>query len=165
MRLVTITEAAQNLNGVCNIRCFNLDGCKATLKRSILFNMLAVLIKGCRADRLQLTTGEHRLQDARGVNRAFGGSGAHEGVHFVNKQDDVAAGANFFEHLLQALLEITAITRAGNKCAEVKGVNLLIGQSLGDLTLDDVLGQAFNDGGLANTGLTDQHRIVLGAAR
>ncbi|CAB4701702.1 unannotated protein [freshwater metagenome] len=100
-----------------NIRSFNLDGRKATLKCSILFNMLAVLIKGCRADCLQFTTGEHRLQDACGINCAFCGASAHESVHFVNKQDDVAAGANLFEHLLQALLEITAVARAGNKCA------------------------------------------------
>jgi hypothetical protein len=35
----------------------------------------------------------------------------------------------------------------------------------GTSPLDDVLGQALDDGGLADTGLADQDGVVLGAAR
>ena len=37
-------------------------------------------------------------------------------------------------------------------------------EGVGDVALSDALGQGFHDGGLAHAGLTDQHRIVLGAA-
>ena len=36
-------------------------------------------------------------------------------------------------------------------------------QAFGHVAADDALGQAFDDGGLADAGLADQHRIVLGA--
>jgi hypothetical protein len=35
----------------------------------------------------------------------------------------------------------------------------------GTSPLDDALGQALDDGGLADAGLADEHRVVLGAAR
>ena len=37
-------------------------------------------------------------------------------------------------------------------------------QRLGDVVGDDLLGQALDDGGLADAGLADEHRVVLGAA-
>ena len=36
---------------------------------------------------------------------------------------------------------------------------------VGHVVGDDALRQAFDDGGLADAGLTDEHRVVLGAAR
>jgi hypothetical protein len=36
---------------------------------------------------------------------------------------------------------------------------------LGHVARDDALGQALDDGGLADAGLADQHRVVLGATR
>ena len=39
----------------------------------------------------------------------------------------------------------------------------LVAQALGYVAGDDALGQTFHDGGLTDTGLADQHRVVLGA--
>src|SRR5690606_5991211 len=78
---------------------------------------------------------------------------------------DVAAGADLLGDLLQALLEVTAVAGAGDERAEVEGVELLVLQRLGHVALDDRLGEALDDGGLADAGLTDQDRVVLGAAR
>ena len=79
--------------------------------------------------------------------------------------DNVAAGADLLEHLLQPLLEVTAVATARNERAEVEGVDLLVLEGLGDIALDDVLGEALDDCGLADTGLADEHRVVLRAAR
>src|SRR5690606_765312 len=38
-------------------------------------------------------------------------------------------------------------------------------QRLGHVAADDVLGEALDDGGLADTGLADEDGVVLGAAR
>ena len=40
----------------------------------------------------------------------------------------------------------------------------LVLQALGHVALDDALGEALDDGGLADAGLADEHRVVLGAA-
>ena len=126
--------------------------------------MLAVLVERGGADGLQLTAGEHRLEDRRRVDRAFGRTGTHERVQLVDEQDDVAAGADLLQHLLQALLEVTAVAGTGDQRAEVERVELLGVQRLGHVAVDDVLREALDDRGLADAGLTDQHRVVLGAA-
>ena len=41
----------------------------------------------------------------------------------------------------------------------------LVLQPLGHVAADDALRQPFDDRGLADAGLADQHRVVLGAAR
>ena len=84
-------------------------------------------------------------------------------MHLVDEQDDVAAGADLLEHLLQSLFEVTAVAAARNERTKVKGVQLLVLESLGHLALDDVLRQPFDDGGLADARLADEHRVVLGA--
>ena len=91
--------------------------------------------------------------------------GTDERVQLVDEQDDVAAGLDLLEHLLEALFEITAVARTGHEGAEVERVELLAGQSLGHVVGDDALREALDDGGLADARLTDEHRVVLGAAR
>ena len=39
-----------------------------------------------------------------------------------------------------------------------------VAQQFGDVAVDDQLGQPFDDGGLADAGFAEQHRVVLGAA-
>jgi hypothetical protein len=40
----------------------------------------------------------------------------------------------------------------------------LVAQALGHVAVDDALGETLDDGGLADAGFADQHRVVLGAA-
>jgi hypothetical protein len=85
---------------------------ETALEGGVLFHVLAVLVQGGGADGLQLAAGQHRLEDRGGVDRAFGGTGTDQGVQLVDEQDDVPAGADLLEHLLQALLEVTAVAAA-----------------------------------------------------
>src|SRR3546814_12435739 len=94
----------------------------------------------------------HGLQDGSGVDGALGGTGTHEGVELVDEQDDVAAGADLLEHLLEALLEVAAVAGAGHERTEVERVELLVLQRLGDVVGDDLLGQALDDPRLAAPG-------------
>src|SRR5204863_6006722 len=66
--------------------------------------------------------------------------------------------------LLQALFEIAAVPGTGDEGTQVERVELLGVQRLGNGAFDDALGEALDDGGLADSGLADQHRVVLGAA-
>ncbi len=146
-------------------RLGDLDRLEAPLECGVLLEVLAVLVERRRTDGLQLAAGQHRLQDRRRVDGTLGRTGTDQRVQLVDEQDDVAAGADLLEHLLQPLFEVTAVAAAGDERAEVEGVKLLVLQRLGHLALDDGLGQALDDGGLAHAGLADQHRVVLGAPR
>ena len=72
---------------------------------------------------------------------------------------------DLLEHGLQAVLELAAVLGAGDQRAEVEGDHALVLERLGDVALDDALREALDDRGLADAGLADQDRVVLGAAR
>ncbi len=72
--------------------------------------------------------------------------------------------ADLLEHLLQALLEVTAVAGARHERAQVQRVELLVLERLGHVAPHDVLREALDDGGLADAGLPDEDRVVLGAA-
>jgi hypothetical protein len=60
---VTLAQTLEDLDGVGNGRLLNLDGLETTLQRSILLQVLAVLISGGRTNGLQLATSQHRLEN------------------------------------------------------------------------------------------------------
>ncbi len=137
MRLVAVAQAAQDLHGVVDRRLLDTDLLEAALQRCVTLEVLAVLVERRRPDRLQLAAGKRGLEDRRCVDRALGRAGADEIVELVDEQDDVAALGDLLHHLLEALLELAAVLR----------------------------GEPFDDGGLPDAGLADQHGIVLRAAR
>ena len=65
---------------------------------------------------------------------------------------------------LQALLELAAVLRAGHQQTHVEGEDGLVPQPLRDVAVGDPLGQALDDRGLADAGVADEHRVVLGLA-
>ena len=75
-----------------------------------------------------------------------------------------SADGDLVEHGLQPLLELAAILRAGDQRAHVERQQLLVLQALRHVAVDDAERQALGDRGLADAGLADQHRVVLGAA-
>ena len=165
VRLVAVAQAAQDLDGVVDRRLVDADLLEAPLERGVALEVLAVLVERRRADRLQLAARQGRLQDRGRVDRALGRARADEVVQLVDEQDDVAALGDLLHHLLQALLELTAVLRPGDQRREVERVDLLALQQLGHLVRGDARGEALDDGGLADAGLADQHRVVLRAPR
>src|SRR5262249_43519848 len=165
MRLVAVSQAAQDLDGVVHGRLVHADLLEASLERGVPLEVLAVLVESRCADRLQLPARESRLQDRSGVDRALGGTGADEVVELVDEQDDVAALGDLLHHLLEALLELAAVLRAGHQRRKVERVDLLALEQFGHLVAGDPRCQPFDDGRLADAGLADQDRVVLRAAR
>src|SRR5205823_5716522 len=89
---------------------------------------------------------------------------AHHGVQLVDEADDLSLGLlDLLEDRLQPLLELAAVLRTGDHGTEVECHHSLILQTFGDVAAYDSLGEPFDDGGLADARLADQHRIVLGA--
>ena len=153
-------------DGVLDRRLRDEHGLEATGQRRVLLDVLAVLVERGRADAVQFAAGERGLQEVRGVHRAFGLAGADQRMHLVDEQDDAALGRrHLLENRFQALLELAAVFRAGDQRAHVKGEQLLVLEALRYVAVDDAQGKPFDDGGLADAGLADQHGIVLGAPR
>ena len=83
----------------------------------------------------------------------------------MNRMMPPSDDGHLLQHGLEPLLELAAIFRAGDQRAHVERQQLLVLQALRHVAVDDAQRQAFDDRGLADAGLADQHRIVLGAAR
>jgi hypothetical protein len=127
--------------------------------------VLAVLVERRGADEAQLAPGEHRLQHVAGVHGPLGGSGTDHRVELVDEGDDLALGVgDLLEDGLQALLELTAVLRPGDHRPQVQSDDALVLEALGHVAVGDTARQALDDGGLADAGLADEHRVVLGTA-
>ena len=124
--LVAVAQALQDLDRVGHGGLVDRDLLEAALEGGVLLEVLAVLVERGGADGLQLAPGQHGLEDRGGVDGALGGTRTHEGVDLVDEQDDVAAGADLLEHLLQALLEVAPVAAAGHQRTQVERVELLV---------------------------------------
>ena len=89
-----------------------------------------------------------------------------DGVQLVDEDDEAAlALGQFLEHRLQPLLELAPVLGPGQQLADVERDDFPVPEGLGDIAVDDPLGQPLDDGRLAHARLTDQHRVVLGTPR
>ena len=68
------------------------------------------------------------------------------------------------DDLLEPLLELAAVLGAGDERADVEGQDPLVQQDVRHVAGDDPLRQALDDGRLADAGLADERRVVLGPA-
>ena len=162
--LVAALEAAQDGDRRLDGRLADVDRLEAALERGVLLDVLLVLVERGGADGAQLAAGEHRLEQVGGVDGALGGAGADDRVQLVHEQDDLAARlGDLLQHGLQALLELAAVLGAGEQGADVERDHAAVDERLGDVVGHDPLGEALDDRGLADAGLADQHRVVLGA--
>ena len=163
--LVLLLEATKDRDGVLDGGLAHHNGLETTSERRVLLDVLAVLVERGRADRVQVATGERRLEDVAGVHGALGGTRAHDGVELIDEQDDLALGLlHFLEYSLQAVLELAAVLGAGDQRAHVELDKVAVAQGARHVAGHDTLGDALDDGRLADARLADEHRVILGAA-
>ncbi len=166
MHLVALFQTAQYRNGILHGRFTDVNLLESSLQCRIFLDALAVFVQRGRADATQLAARQRGFEHIRGVHGAFRGAGADQGMQLVDKQHNPAAGfGDFFQDGFQSVFELAAELCAGDQRAEIEGDQPLFFQSLGHIAVDDAQRQAFDDGGFADPGLADQHRIVLGPAR
>ena len=165
MILVLLAKAPQNLHRLVDRRWIHDDGLEATLEGTILLDVLPVLVERRRADTLQFAAGERRLEHVARVNRAFGCSRTNERVQLIDEQDDLLVLRDLVHDRLQTLFELTAILRARDHRRHVERQHAVITQVLRALAVSDQLREPFDNGRLADAGLTDKHGVVLLATR
>ena len=115
---------------------------------------------------MQVAARQRRFEQVRRIHGAVGLAGADDGVHLIDEENvEAGSSGDFRHHRLEPLLELAAILCAGDQRAEIEREQLLVLQALRHVAVDDAQRQTFDDRGLADAGLADQHRIVLGPAR
>ena len=165
VHLIPLSQSAQDRNRVLHRRFTDHDRLESTFERSVFFDVLAVLIERRRADGVQFTASEHRLEQIRRVHRAFALAGADHRVKLVDEENDRSLRVlDFLEDGFEALLEFAAELRAGNQRAHIERDDPLVLEAFGHVTAHDPLRQTLRDRGLADARFADQHRIVLGPA-
>ena len=113
----------------------------------------------------ELPAGEHRLDHVAGVHRPFGGTCPDDRVELVDEGDDLALRiGDLLQYRLQPLLEFAAVLCTRDHRRQVEADDPLAAEALWDVAVDDPLRESFDDRRLADAGLTDEHRIVLGPA-
>jgi hypothetical protein len=166
MRFVALLQAAEDRDRVGDRRRADQHRLEPALQGCVLLDVLAIFVERGRADRAQLAAREKRLQHVRRVDRALGSPRSHDRVELVDEEDDLPLRVlDLLEHRLQPLLELAAVLGAGEQGADVERPNPLSLQPLGHVPVDDPLREALDDGGLADSRLADEDRVVLRAPR
>ena len=86
-------------------------------------------------------------------------------MDLVDEQDDVSAGPDLLQHLLETLLEISPVAGARYERTKIEGVQMLVGQRIRNVVDDNPLGETFDDRRLAHPWLSDEDGVVLRAPR
>ena len=82
-------------------------------------------------------------------------------MDLVDEHDGAGKLLDLLEDLLQPLLEIAAVTGAGQQRPHVEGKDGCIPEHLGNLAFDNALGEPLRDRRLADARFPDEQRIVL----
>ena len=165
VHLVALLQAAEDGDGVLDGRLADVDLLEAALQGRVLLDVLAVLVERGGADHAQLAAGQHRLDHVAGVHGALGRTGTDDGVELVDEGDDLARGVgDLLEDGLEPLLELAPVLGPGQHAADVERDQALALQALGHVAVGDAPGQPLDDGRLADAGLADEDRVVLGPA-
>ena len=80
VQFVTLLQTAQDGDGRLDVRLVDHDFLEATLKRGVLLDVFAIFVKRRRADAMQLTARQRRLEHVARVHRALGLAGPNHGV-------------------------------------------------------------------------------------
>src|SRR5450759_313653 len=107
--LVQRFHAVENVDRLSQRRLVNVNRLEPALKCGVLLDVLAVLVERRRADALDLSTSQGRLEDVGRVDGTFRGAGADERVELVDEEHDLATRADLIEDLLEPLLELSAV--------------------------------------------------------
>jgi hypothetical protein len=166
VNFVFFLDAAQDRHRIFHRRLTNEHRLKPSLQRLVLLDVLAILVERRCPHAAQLATRQRRLEHVGRVLRPLRRTRTDQRMKLVDKQDHLPRRLrHFLEQRLQPILKLTAIFGSSDESTQIQRQNSLVAQALGNVAADDPLGNALDDGGLADAWLADQHRVVLGPTR
>ena len=163
MVLITFLQTTQNGDGAQCIRFVHHDNLEAALQRFVLFEILLIFIEGSGPDAPQFTACQGGFQDVGGIHGTFALAGTHQGVDFINEEDNVSFRLlHFVDNGLQTFFKFAFVLGASHQCTHIQGVDLFVLQVLGDVSTQDTVGKSLYDSCFTGTRFTDKNRVVLG---
>ena len=110
VNLVAALETAQNGDRVGHIGLAHGDRLEPPFQSRVLLDVFAVFVQRGGTDGPEFTSGQHRFEQVRCVDRAFCGSGTDDRVQLVEEQDDLSLRClNLAENRLEPLFELAAV--------------------------------------------------------
>ena len=128
VRFVFRAQSLENQNRLFDRGRLDFHRLETAFQGGVLLDVFAIFVQRRGADALQLAAAQGRLDDVRGVHRAFRRTGADDGVQLVDKQDDVLGAANLVHDRLDSLFELAAIFRSGDHQREIERDDFLVAQ-------------------------------------
>ena len=165
--LVALLQPAQDGHRIGDRWLAHIDGRKTPLERSIVFDVLAILVERRRAHKAQLPARQHRLEHVGCVERTVAARArADQRVHLVQERDDLAVGfGDLAQHRFEPFLELAPILGSCHHRSQVQRDDTLVAQAVRNVALGDAAGQAFDDRRLSHARFADQDWVVLGTSR
>ena len=153
--LVALLQSAKDRDGIHLIGLVDHHRLEAALQGLVFLEVFLVFVERGGTDGTQLTAGQGRLEDVGGIHGSLTAARTHQGVDFVDEEDDVALGVcHLFDDALETLLKLALVFGTGHQRAHVEREELFVLQVLGHVAAHDTLGQSLHDGGLARSRLT-----------
>mmetsp|Transcript_38335 Transcript_38335/g.78167 ORF Transcript_38335/g.78167 Transcript_38335/m.78167 type:complete len:228 (-) Transcript_38335:856-1539(-) len=167
VNLIARFQSTQDRHGILRTGLINHNLLEATLQRLILLDVLAILVESGGTNAAELASGQGRFEEIGRIHGSRGGTGTDDGVHLINKQDDLTLGlGNLLEYGFETLFEFTSHGGAGDECTEIETDEFAWGfHAIGNVTVNHSLRYAFGDGRLPNSRITNKHRIILSPPR
>ncbi len=164
--LVPLLQAAQDRDRVLQVGLGDQHRLEAALEGRVLLDVLLVLAERRRAHAAQVAPREGGLEQVGRVHRPLGGARADERVHLVDEEHDPSVGGlDLLQDRLEPVLELAPVLRARDQCPHVERQDRLVLQGLGHVAVGDAPREPLDDRRLADPGLADEDRVVLGAPR
>ena len=106
-----------------------------------------------------------RFKHIAGVNGAFGGAGADNGMNLINKKYYLALCLTHFVHYrLEAFFKLAAELAASHQRSHIKCHHTVVSQGFGDIIGGNFLRHSFGDSRFTHAGFANDHRVILGAS-
>ncbi len=134
---------------------------ETTLEGTVILNVLAIFVDRRGTYTLYLTACKRRLEKIGGIHRAGRIAGTDYGVKLVDKQYHILVFGELVKNTLDTLLKLSAIFRASYKRSHVERHHTLVKKYARHLAAHDAESEPLDNGRLAHSRLTDEHRIVF----
>ena len=82
-------------------------------------------------------------------------------MDLIDDQNDIASLFDFFNQTLHTAFKLAAELGSGHQGCQIQQVYLFIPQLKGNIAADNLLCQAFSNGGFANAGLTNETGVIF----
>ena len=114
MLLVASFDVFEDLQRFLRRRRIHDNLLEATLQGTVLLDILSIFVERRRADALDFSASQSRLQHIRRIHRAGSRTGTHDGMNLVNEENNVRVLRQLVQDGLDTFFKLSPILRPGH---------------------------------------------------